>query len=118
MYFGKAPTSVTLWLDGTNGNIMSYRGSDNTKYTVYSGVEAQLPSQWKSPTKYSYTLAGWVNIKNGDYYQPGDLITVTENTVLYADWVATTYDIGQYILKALEYYHRYQERQKSRNDAR
>ena len=95
-YFGKAPAQVTLWLDGTNGNIMSYRGSDNTKYTVYSGVEAQLPSQWKSPTKYSYTLAGWVNIKNGDYYQPGDMITVTENTVLYADWVATTYDIGQY----------------------
>ena len=96
MYFGKAPTAVTLWLDGTNGNIMSYRGSDNTKYTVYTGVETQLPSQWKSPTKYSYTLAGWVNIKNGDYYQPGDMITVTENTVLYADWVATTYDIGQY----------------------
>ena len=95
-YFGKAPTQVTLWLDGTNGNIMSYRGSDNTKYTVYSGVEAQLPSEWKSPTKYSYTLAGWVNIKNGDYYKPGDMITVTENTVLYADWVATTYDIGRY----------------------
>ena len=95
-FFGKAPTQVALWLDGTNGNIMSYRGSDNTKYTVYAGVEAQLPSQWKSPTKYSYTLAGWVNIQNGDYYQPGDMITVTENTVLYADWVATTYDIGQY----------------------
>ena len=95
-YFGKAPTAVTLWLDGTNGNIMSYRGSDNTKYTVYTGVPAQLPSQWKSPTKYSYQLAGWVNIKTGDYYRPGDMITVTENTVLYADWVATTYDIGQY----------------------
>lgn len=25
---------------------------------------------------------------------------------------------GEYIMKALEYYHRYQERQKSRNDAR
>ena len=25
---------------------------------------------------------------------------------------------GDYIMKALEYYHRYQERQKSRNDAR
>ena len=95
-YFAKAPTSVNLWLDGTSGNIMTYQGSDNTKYTVYSGVPAQLPSQWKSPTKYSYTLAGWVNIKTGDYYKPGDEITVTEDTVLYADWVATTYDIGQY----------------------
>ena len=96
MYFGKTPTAVNLWLDGTNGNIMTCRGSDNTKYTVYSGVEAQLPSQWKSPTKYSYKLAGWVNIKNGDYYLPGATIKITEDTVLYADWVATTYDIGQY----------------------
>lgn len=87
---------VTLWLDGTNGNLMSYRGSDNTKYTVYSGVESQLPSQWKSPTKYSYKLAGWVNVKTGEYYAPGANIIITENTVLYADWVATTYDVGQY----------------------
>ena len=95
-YFGKAPSSVNLWLDGTCGNIMAYRGSDNTKYTVYSGVPAQLPSQWKSPTKYSHTLAGWVNVKTGDYYKPGAEIIVTEDTVLYADWVASTYDIGQY----------------------
>ena len=95
-YFGKAPSSVTLWLDGTNGNIMSCRGSDNTKYTVFSGVPSQLPSQWKSPSKYSYKLAGWVDIKTGNYYLPGDKITITENTVLYADWVASTYDIGQY----------------------
>ena len=96
MYFGKAPTGINLWLDGTNGNIMSYRGSDNTKHTIYSGVDYQLPSQWKSPTKYSYKLAGWVNIETGDYYLPGANINVTEDTVLYADWVAATYDIGQY----------------------
>ncbi len=96
MMYATGSTEVSLWLDGTNGNIMSYRGSDNTKYTVYSGVEAQLPSQWKSPTKYSYKLAGWVNIKTGDYYKPGANITITENTVLYADWVATTYDVGRY----------------------
>lgn len=98
MMFAASPTATTvsLWLDGTNGNIMSYRGSDNTKHTVYSGVEYQLPSQWKSPTKYSYKLAGWVNIETGDYYLPGTNITVTKDTVLYADWVATTYDIGQY----------------------
>ena len=96
MYFGKPPSALNLWLDGTNGNIMTCRGSDNTRYTVYSGVEAQLPSQWKSPTKYNYKLAGWVNIKTGDYYLPGSMIKITEDTVLYADWVATTYDIGQY----------------------
>lgn len=96
MVYAAAGTPVSLWLDGTNGNLMSYRGSDNTKYTVYSGQESRLPSQWKSPTKYSYKLAGWVNIKTGDYYLPGTNITVTEDTVLYADWIATTYDIGQY----------------------
>ena len=95
-YFGRAPTQVSLWLDGTNGNIMSCRGSDNTRYTVYTGIEMQLPSQWKSPTKYQYKLAGWVNIKTGEYYAPGAKISVSENTVLYADWVAATYDIGQY----------------------
>ncbi|MBR0447652.1 MAG: Cna B-type domain-containing protein [Clostridia bacterium] len=96
MYFGKAPTAINLWLDGTNGNLMSCRGSDNTKHTVYSGVAYQLPSQWKSPTKYDYKLAGWVNIKTGDYYLPGANITITEDAVLYADWVARTYDIGEY----------------------
>lgn len=96
MVYAAGDKEVALWLDGTNGDLMSYRGSDNTKYIVYSGVESQLPSQWKSPTKYSYKLAGWVNIKNGDYYLPGANITITEDTVLYADWVATTYDIGEY----------------------
>ena len=94
--FGRGPTPVTLWLDGTNGNIMSYRGSDNTKYTVYTNIGMQLPSRWKSPAKYGYTLAGWVDIRTGDYYQPGDMIYVTGDTVLYADWVAITYDIGKY----------------------
>ena len=62
MYFGKPPSALNLWLDGTNGNIMTCRGSDNTKYTVYSGVEAQLPSQWKSPTKYNYTPVSYTHL--------------------------------------------------------
>ena len=95
-YFGRAPTQVSLWLDGTNGNIMSYRGSDNVRYSIYTGIEMQLPDTWPSPTKYQYKLAGWVDIKTGTYYAPGDMISVTEDTVLYADWVANTYDIGQY----------------------
>ena len=99
MMFAASPaaeTTVNLWLDGTNGNLMSYRGSDNTKHAVYSNTEYQLPSVWKSPTKYAYKLAGWVNIETGDYYLPGSNITISEDTVLYADWVAQTYDIGQY----------------------
>ena len=96
IYFAKAPAQVTLWLDGTNGNTINCLGSDNTKNTVYSGIPVQLPSTWKSPTKYQYKLAGWVDISTGQYYAPGDMITVTKDTVLYADWVAATYDIGQF----------------------
>ena len=95
-YFGRAPQQVTLWLDGTHGGLMTCSGSDNTSYQVYSGVRAKLPTVWKSPTKYTYILNGWVNIKTGEYYLPGDEIIITENTVLYADWVAATYDIGTY----------------------
>ncbi|MBR4875098.1 MAG: fibro-slime domain-containing protein, partial [Clostridia bacterium] len=96
MYFGKAPSAVTLWLDGTNGGLMAYTGSDNVKYSVVPGAGMQLPAAWKSPTKYDYVLAGWVNIYTGDYYAPGDRIDISENTVLYADWVAESYDIGRY----------------------
>ena len=95
-YFGRTPAQVSLWLDGTNGNIMRYRGSDNTRYTVYNGVEMKLPTEWKSPRKYQYKLAGWVNVATGDYYAPGSMISVTKDTVLYADWVANTYDVGEY----------------------
>ena len=96
IYFGRAPKQVTLWLDGTNGNLISYRGSENKAETAYAGIPMQLPSEWKSPTKYQYKLAGWVDISTGQYYAPGDTITVTKDTVLYADWVAATYDIGQF----------------------
>lgn len=30
------------------------------------------------------------------YYAPGETVTILENTVFYADWMASTYDIGQY----------------------
>lgn len=95
-YFAKAPEQVTLWLDGTNGGIMSYRGSANTSYRVIDGGKVKLPTQWQSPTKYAYVLKGWVDIRTGEYYLPGAEITVTGNTVLYADWIASSYDIGVY----------------------
>ena len=33
---------------------------------------------------------------NAKYYAPGAEMTVTGNAVLYADWIASTYDIGQF----------------------
>lgn len=86
----------TVWLDGTNGGLMSLGGSQNQSYNLMGGDVITLPSEWKSPDKYAYKLQGWYDVKNSKYYLPGDEVTVTENMVFYADWVAETYDIGQF----------------------
>lgn len=94
LYFGYSER-LTVWLDGTQGNLMSLRGSDLKSYSVATGETLTLPSQWKSPTKYAYTLKGWYDVNSHAYYEPGETITVTENMLLYADWVAESYDFGQ-----------------------
>ncbi len=86
----------TLWFDGTNGGLMALGGSDDTAYTVLSGSTIQLPSTWRSPDKYDYRLRGWYDVVNNRYYQPGDTYTVTGDAVFYADWVAESYDVGQF----------------------
>ena len=86
----------TVWLDGTAGGQGQLGGSDNTSYSVVAGSQFTLPTSWKSPVKYEQTLRGWYDVTNRKYYAPGQEITVTGNMVLYADFVAATYDIGQY----------------------
>ena len=86
----------TVWLDGTLGNMMSYRDSDNTRYTVTGGSKFMLPTEWKSPGKYAYVLQGWYDVVNNKYYAPGESVVVDKNLVFYADWVAASYDIGVY----------------------
>ena len=86
----------TIWLDGTNGGIMSLGGSPNTATTATTGAILTLPDQWQAPDKYAYTLKGWYDIVNHKYYAPGDSYTVTGDAVLYADWQASTYDVGQF----------------------
>ena len=87
---------LTVWFDGTCGGIMSLGGSDNTSYTVYSDSTMTLPSSWKTPDKYSYVIKGWYDITNNKYYAPGDRVTITKNTVFYADWKAASYDVGSF----------------------
>ena len=89
-------SQCSVWLDGTNGGLMSLGGSPNTHYSVLKGGTMVLPTQWQSPDKYSYRLQGWYDVINNVYYPPGAEITVNENMVFYADWVASTYNIGQY----------------------
>jgi len=95
-YFARVPETYTVWLDGTDGELMNLGGSDNQKYSVAEGSVFRLPSSWKSPEKYNYVLKGWYDVTNDRYYAPGAEITVTGNTVFYADWVAASYDVGQF----------------------
>ena len=91
-----APQAVnyTIWLDGTDGGLGHLTGSPDTAYTVQDGSVIRLPDAWTSPSKYSYKLRGWYDITNSRYYAAGAEMEVNGNAVLYADWVASTYDIG------------------------
>lgn len=86
----------TIWLDGTNGGLMSLGGSPNQAYYAEQGTYFRLPDQWQSPDKYSYVLRGWYDVINSKYYEPGAQVQVTGNMVFYADWEAATYDVGQF----------------------
>lgn len=86
----------TVWLDGTNGGLMTLGGSEDRSYTAYTDSTLTLPTSWKSPVKYSYVLKGWYDVTNNKYYAPGDKVTVTGNMVFYADWKAASYDVGQF----------------------
>lgn len=95
LYFGTTERS-TVWLDGTNGGLSSFAGSPNQSYSVDVMSEMILPPEWASPTKYNYELRGWYDVTHNEYYEPGETVTIKESTVFYADWMADTYDVGQY----------------------
>lgn len=86
----------TIWLDGTDGGLSFLTGSPDSAYTAQAGSTIILPYSWTSPSKYSYTLQGWYDVTTDRYYPAGGEMEVTGDAVLYADWVASTYDIGQF----------------------
>ena len=92
----------TVWLDGTDGGLGHLTGSPNTAYNVQLGSTMELPTEWVSPDKYSYKLRGWYDVTNAKYYLPGAEMEITGNAVLYADWVASTYDIGAFNAKVAD----------------
>ncbi len=94
LYLGQVPATKAVWLDGTNGGLMSFGGSPDRCYYVAEGSTMILPEEWPSPTKYKQVIRGWYDIVNAKYYPPGAEVTVTDHTVFYADWVAESYDIG------------------------
>jgi len=83
-----------VWLDGTNGGLMGFEGSPNTRYEVKNN-SFTLPETWNSPAKYNYTLRGWYDVIDHTYYKPGDTVSIRKNKVFYADWRAASYDVGQ-----------------------
>ncbi|MBR3785961.1 MAG: Cna B-type domain-containing protein [Firmicutes bacterium] len=92
----KPAQTYNVWLDGSNGGLMSLGGARNERRAVNEGAAFILPTAWDSPSKYDYTLRGWYDVKNGKYYAPGSEVTITEDLVFYADWRATSYDVGVY----------------------
>lgn len=94
--FGMVVGSYSIHLDGTNGGLMAFTGSpDRVEATgLKKGDTYTLPETWDTPYKYHYSLNGWYDITTGTYYQPGAPLTVQGNHVLYADWMAGTYDVG------------------------
>ena len=92
--FGMTNT-YTVWLDGTNGGIMALNGAPDEKIMVPGGTFT-LPETWEPSQKYDYVLQGWYDVTNHVYYAPGAEVEVTQNMVFYADWVASTYDIGEF----------------------
>lgn len=86
----------TVWLDGTAGGQGQLAGSEDKSYSVMAGATFQLPTSWKTPEKYQQRLKGWYDVTNQRYYAAGERIIVTGDMVLYADWVAATYDVGVY----------------------
>lgn len=85
-----------VWFDGTCGGLMSLYEAGNTYQAVPGDATTiTLPATCESPGKYDYTLNGWYDINDHKYYKPGAQVTITKNTVFYADWIAKTYDVGQ-----------------------
>ncbi len=104
---------IYVWFDGTIGvqqllnnrddsstyhPTMSpyYEGATDTCLTVTNG-KVTLPTEAGTTTKYGYTLNGWYDVYNQKYYGKeylGKEIEVTQNTVFYADWKASNYNLG------------------------
>ena len=85
-----------VWLDGTMGGLMSYGDASNTSYSITGGTQFTLPTTWNSTSEYGYVVQGWYDVTNNKYYEAGTKITVNGNMVFYPDWIAATYDIGQF----------------------
>lgn len=109
-----------VWFDGSNG-IAGGSGANSTTYSRVNGkgelsgatstyqkyakqgnalsseayADIVLPSSATAPMNTNLTLQGWYDIYTGQYYKPGQTARIYADTVFYADWFPSNYDIGQ-----------------------
>ena len=100
-----------VWFDGSNG----IGGGDVANNTLYTRIESTgnvqgstsvrqevpksnntitLPSTAVAPQSQgdnNFVLQGWYDIYNKHYYQPGAPVTITSDSVFYADWAPSSY---------------------------
>lgn len=84
----------TVWFDGTMGlgtERSLVQGARNDSQKVY-GNTVTLPTS--SGYNNKYHLKGWYDIYAKRHYAPGQTVSVTRNTVFYADWVQADYDLA------------------------
>ena len=95
----RAAGDCYIWIDGTCGGMDVYDGALDYSVRVTAGEYFTLPvhDPNTSPTTYRFRLKGWYDILSGAYYTPGDSVEINGDTVFYADWIADTYNIGDYV---------------------
>ena len=103
-----------VWFDGTIGvqQLLDNSGDSSTYHpgmsSYYAGAadthvevtdgKLVLPSEAGATQNYEYELNGWYDIYNQTYYGKeyfGTEITISRDTVFYADWKALSYSLGE-----------------------
>ena len=98
-HLGHDVGSLTLYAQWkTNTNTVNFIDDSNessglpSASTVVKGSDYTIPDQ--VPTRDGYTFEGWSTEKNGQVkYQPGDVLKITSNMELYAQWKVNNYSI-------------------------
>lgn len=102
-----------VWFDGLLGqssqaNNRFYEGASNVRATIWPNQQVTLPGvgEWvngqqvTAPSKYDYRLNGWYEVtgtgwnKKANWHAVGEHVTITKDTVFYADWVPASYSKG------------------------
>ena len=93
----RAPAQqYSVWFDGTLGlgttNSLVAGATNVRSYTNNNGT-ITLPSSAGNNNKYK--LNGWYDVRTKQWYAPGTSVTVSQDTVFYADWILISYDLQQ-----------------------